>query len=238
LPRCGLACACRRRPTWRDYYLPLVYAIAPPRGALEELAHGESLNIAIDRTLHWSSEMEAMVSRIITADQLLSSEPWSLFIVPGKPRPALFLGARLKAAEVRVNREAEDVVRLADGNIESAWGPGVPQDGTEEVLIDLGTPQEVRTVLLAMGAFSFGFPRELAVETSADERQWRTVRHGETDVLTIRAVLLAPEVVPLAVDLDDVTARYVRLRQTGRDATCRGGSQSSKSTESETNGAR
>ena len=202
------------------HYLPFVHAIGHGHErALEELALGGSLGVVVDRSLHWAGDMEALVSRLTTSDELMSTEKWAAFIVSGKPRPALFLGARMNISGIRVNRKTENVDRLADGDIESAWGPGVAQDGTEEVLVDLGAPQEVRTVLLAMGAFSFGFPRELTIETSQDDRQWQTVWRGETDVLAIRAALLAPEVVPLAVDLDAVTARYLRLRQTGKDPT-------------------
>jgi hypothetical protein len=202
------------------HYLPLVHAIG--RGherALEELALDGSLGVVVDRSLHWAGDMEALVSRLATSDELMSTERWAAFIVSGKPRPALFLGERLKISGIRVNRKTENVDRLADGDIESAWGPGVPQDGTEEVVVDLGAPQDVRTVLLAMGAFSFGFPRELSIEASRDDLQWQTVWRGETDVLTVRAALAAPEVVPLAIELNSVTARYLRLRQTGTDAT-------------------
>jgi hypothetical protein len=202
------------------HYLPLVHAIAHGHErALEELALDGSLGVVVDRSLHWAGEMEALVSRLTTSDELMSTESWATFNVSGKPRPALFLGERFKPVAIRVNRMPENVDRLADGDIESAWGPGVAQDGSEEVVIDLGAPRAVRTVLLAMGAFSFGFPRELTIEASPDDRQWRTVWRGETDVLTIRAALLAPEVVPLAIELETVSAQFLRLRQTGRDAT-------------------
>ena len=170
-------------------------------------------------SLHWADGIEARVSGLPTARMLTSNEQWATFLISGRGRPTLFLGPRLTLAGIRVNRRAEDVARLSDGNIESAWGPGVPQDGAEEVLVDLGSPQVVRTLVLGMGAFSFGFPRELTIETSHDEQRWQTIWRGETDVLTIRAAILAPEVVPVAIDVESVTARYVRLRQTGKDPT-------------------
>jgi hypothetical protein len=85
------------------------------------------------------------------------------------------------------------------------------------VLVELGSGQPLGAVVLAMGSFSFAFPRELAVDLSNDDREWRLVWSGRTDLLALRAALAEPERVPLAVPLDGAAGRFLRLRQIGRD---------------------
>jgi hypothetical protein len=69
-----------------------------------------------------------------------------------------------------------------------------------------------------MGAYSFGFPRELAIDISDDGARWSTVWRGETSVLTVRAAIGDPIHVPVRIDLGEVRGELMRLRQLGRDA--------------------
>jgi hypothetical protein len=101
--------------------------------------------------------------------------------------------------------------------VETAWSPGAVQEGGEEVLVDLGSVQNVGAVVLEMGSYSFGFPRELAIEVSTDGRQWQTVWRGETSVRTVRAALIDPGTVPVTFELGATSGRFVRLRQMGKD---------------------
>jgi hypothetical protein len=68
-----------------------------------------------------------------------------------------------------------------------------------------------------MGAFAFGYPRMLAIEVSMDRTTWSPVWNGPTDVQTVGAALRDPGEVPVTIELGGVNARFLRLRQTGRE---------------------
>lgn len=202
------------------HYLPLVYAIAHGQfAALHELAASGLLGVAVDRSLHWHADMERLLSTLPKTKPLAIDDRWATFIVSGWPQLAVTLGPRLTPAAVRANRQEQDVARMSDGDIETAWGPGTPQDGGEEVVADFDSAQNVGAVVLSMGAYSFGFPRELAIDVSRDGREWETVWQSETSVATVRAALRDPGRVPLTFDLGGPTVRFLRLRQVGQDST-------------------
>jgi len=85
------------------------------------------------------------------------------------------------------------------------------------VVVEIEPAQPVGGVVLSMGAYSFGFPRELAVDLSLDGTTWQTVWQDETSVATVRAAVANPMSVPLTIDFEPSTAKFVRLRQLGRD---------------------
>jgi hypothetical protein len=127
-------------------------------------------------------------------------------------------GAPLDIARVDAGDHREDVRRLMDGRVEKAWGSGRPQRGDETVTVDLGAPRRIGAVVFRMGAFAFGFPRELAVNKSEDRVSWSPVWQGATVIETLRAALKDPGQVPVTIFFEPVTARYLRLRQTGHEA--------------------
>jgi hypothetical protein len=200
------------------FYLPLVYAIVHGQfTALEEVAADGPLGVGVDRSVPWQRNMELFTSQLPSATRLATDDRWAAFVITARPRIAPHLGPRIQPREVRANRQPQDIGRLADGRIESAWGPGTPQDGTETVTIDLGSVQTVGAIVLGMGPYSFGFSRELAVDLSTDGEQWQTVWRGDTAVATVRAALADPGTVPVTFEIDAALARLVRLRQLGRD---------------------
>jgi hypothetical protein len=201
------------------HYLPLVYAIGHDRfAALEELAVDGPIGVAIDRSLPWREAMTSGVAGLASARRVGSDTQWETFLLMNTRREPLALGPRLDRVHVRANRQGANVDRMTDGNVETAWGPGTPQDGTEEVILEIGPLGTVYSVVLSMGAFSFGFPRELAIDISDDGARWSTVWRGETSVLTVRAAIGDPIYVPVRIDLGEVRGELMRLRQLGRDA--------------------
>jgi hypothetical protein len=201
------------------HYLALVYAIGHGHpAALQELAAGGPLGVAVDRSLHWHTEMEAAVSSLSTSRALAADERWATFVVDAPPPAALELGPRLPLAAVRSNRREQDVGRLSDGDVETAWGPEAPQDGEEELIVELQSVDRVAVIVLDMGAFAFGFPRELAIDISPDGREWQTAWRGDTSVATVRAAVRDPVIVPVAFALPAaISGKFVRLRQLGAD---------------------
>ncbi len=116
-----------------------------------------------------------------------------------------------------MNQWNQDSLRAHDGRLETAWHSGSNQIGNEEVLIDLGALQPVGRVVLQMGAFALGFPRELTVEAETADGVFTPVWQGATSVMTVRAAIQEPSVVPLAVDFAEVSTQRLRLRQIGHE---------------------
>jgi hypothetical protein len=142
---------------------------------------------------------------------------WAAVQIPPRPLRLPAAGRPVTVVAVSSSRQPQNVARLMDGRLDTAWSPESPQDGTEEVAIDLGGAHEVHAVVLAAGPFAFGFPRRLQVDLSRDGREWWLGFDGETSVLTVRAALADPERVPVTITLEPASARFVRLRQIGRD---------------------
>jgi len=106
---------------------------------------------------------------------------------------------------------------LTDSDRRSFWSSDTPQQGSEEVLIDLGTAREVQAVRLGLGPLASDFPRHLVVELSLDGQQWMSGWDAPAAALAFAAAVEDPLAIPLTVDTGSRLARYVRLRQTGRD---------------------
>ena len=107
---------------------------------------------------------------------------------------------------------------MADDDERSRWQCG-PQTADQEVTIDLGTAASVGVVRPALGAFGTDFPRRLVVETSVEGVMWSSAWEGPVLGETIAAALADPRRVPLTIPFERRTARYIRLRQVGRDPT-------------------
>jgi hypothetical protein len=202
------------------HYLPLIQAINRGHYAvLEEMAAFGPIGVAIDRSLPWHGDTELSVSRLPAARRVTTDERWATFLVSGSPRPGVELGPRVAVARIRANRRDGNTARMMDGRVESAWGPETPQDGLEEVTVDLDGPHVVGAVVLEMGAYSFGFPRELAIEASLDGASWQTLWQDDVSVITVRAALADPGRVPVTIVFQPMRAAFLRLRQLGRDPT-------------------
>jgi len=104
-----------------------------------------------------------------------------------------------------------------DGNPDARWVCG-PQDAREWFLVDLGQPADgVSAVRYAMGESYREFPRALVVETSLDGETWDPARTGDVIAETIEGTLADPLMAPATLTFPPRRARYVRLRQTGKD---------------------
>ena len=104
-----------------------------------------------------------------------------------------------------------------DGNPATRWVCG-PQRGSEWFAADLGAVVDsVSAVRYTMGASYREFPRVLVVETSVDGATWEPAWDGDVIAPTIEGSLLDPLMAPTTVPFAPRPARYVRLRQTGKD---------------------
>jgi hypothetical protein len=212
---------------WSGYYpphyAPLLYSFgrdpAQAADAIAALASAGSIGVAMDRRNLGNRDLEQAVAALPSAKAMATDGEWATFTVhPAGGGVPASSGALVRVVRVDVNRKPEDADRLVDGRLETAWGPGTAQDGAEEVVVDIGEGRHVGAVVLAMGSYAFGFPRELAIDVSNDGSQWRTAWRGQTAVPVLRAALAEPERVPLTLTFAPTPTRFVRLRQLGADS--------------------
>jgi hypothetical protein len=199
------------------HYAPLLHAIR--RGkfeALHELSPGGPLGIALSVPDNAVVHRDA-IAALPGATPYSDDAQWVAFTLAPRPQHEPVIGPALPLGPIRANRHAEDVARLSDGDLWSAWSTGNNQIGDEEIVVDLQQPQALGAVVLAMSSFAFGFPRELAIDLSTDGTAWTTVWRGEPVVLTVRAAVSDPARVPLTLEFPPAEGRYVRVRQLGSE---------------------
>jgi F5/8 type C domain-containing protein len=196
------------------HYLPLVVAIQERLlPVLAEVARGQLIGIAVNRSGDQARTIEAMLHGMIGVSLFKTDDRWSMYVMQ-VPEPRVDrVGDKLPIQSVSANRHNQDVGRLLDGRIETAWGSGLTQTGDEEVLIDLGSEQSIGSIELGMGAFSFGFPRQLVIHVSSDQSDWLLGWAGPSAVRAVHAAVTSPGTVPMTFDLGNVKGRYVRLKQ-------------------------
>jgi len=118
---------------------------------------------------------------------------------------------------VAANASCPSAGAAIDGNPATAWVCG-PQRGREWFVADLGeVVDRVSAIRYTMGQWYREFPRILAVETSIDGEMWEPAWDGDVIAPTIESGLLDPLMAPVTVPVAPRRARYVRLRQTGKD---------------------
>jgi hypothetical protein len=122
-------------------------------------------------------------------------------------------GPELEIQALASNLYPENLSRMLDGDRVTAWSSEEPQKGGEEVIIDLGEMAEVDGVTIELGAHPSGFPRMLAIEASPDGHAWTEVWRGGTAAEAVSAALRDPRDIPIWIDLNDVRARHLRLKQ-------------------------
>jgi hypothetical protein len=200
------------------HYLPLQHALKQKEyRVLHELMPERPLGVSVNLAATGGADIARALGEIdgIVRDQATAS--WATFVVTPRATPALAFGATVKPATVRANRHPEDIDRLFDGRVETAWGSANNQIGDEEIVVDLGGRTPVGALVLRLGAFAFGFPRLLSIELSDEGRQWTPVWSGETVIDTVRAAVADPVDVPLTIVIGSKETRYLRLRQTGSE---------------------
>jgi hypothetical protein len=83
--------------------------------------------------------------------------------------------------------------------------------GSEWLTADLGEAREVRGVELRTHGRLLELPRDLAVDVSLDGSQWTRAFEQRPGGLAFLGALDSPRVIPIRIDLGDVSARSVRI---------------------------
>jgi hypothetical protein len=201
------------------HYIALAEALREGEyGALQAIAPGRSLAVVVNGLSGEGARVVADLTLSSAPDRIVTEGPWTTLIVPYRPLTLPALGRRIAPVTAAASEQAQDVGRMLDGRVESAWGSGSDQQGGERVTIDLGATQALGAIVMPLGAYAFGFPRRLTIEVSDDGVTWTAVWSGPTAGATTRAAVLDPANVPLRLDLADASGRYVRLEQNGAEA--------------------
>jgi hypothetical protein len=131
------------------------------------------------------------------------------------PAPAVVVTTALHIAHA--DASCPLAAAAIDGNPATRWICG-PQNGAEWFVADLGAPADrVSAIRYTMGESYREFPRKLAIETSVDGSGWEPAWDADVIALTIEGSLADPLTAPTTVPFAPRRARYVRLRQTGKD---------------------
>ncbi len=78
------------------------------------------------------------------------------------------------------------------------------------LIADVGQPRAIRGVELRTHGKLLRLSRDLRIDTSVDGIRWETAFEDRPGGLALAGALQLPRVIPLRVDLRDITARYVR----------------------------
>ena len=132
-----------------------------------------------------------------------------------RPAPSYAVGAPIRIARATASCPAPEAA--FDGNLSTHWFCG-PQFGNEWFVADLGVVADrVAAIRYTMGRWYGEFPRVLIIDTSVDGQAWEPASAGDVIGPMIEGALLDPLTAPTTVSFEPRRARYVRLRQTGRD---------------------
>ena len=151
---------------------------------LTELRRGHPLYVivaATDQADRWTAFMDAQAAQF-TGIQAGGR----VYLMPAAPYPRdVRPGARIDPLDVRV---------------EGGW-----------MIADARQPRGIRSLELRTHGNIVRLPKDLRIDISADGAQWQTVFEERPGGLALAGALELPRVMPLRVDLLDVTARFVRV---------------------------
>jgi allantoicase len=87
-------------------------------------------------------------------------------------------GPTLTVASMTASVGSETLPRITDGDLVSRWDARRGQQPGDTLMLDLGSPRQVRGVELDLGGYVADFPRKLRIETSVDGASWDEVWSG------------------------------------------------------------
>ena len=122
--------------------------------------------------------------------------------------------ATVRIESISASTAPELASRMIDGNLTTAWLPPTPQDGSEQVVLDLGRRSEVGGVVLATTKTEF--PRAVVIELSLDQATWTPVWHGDATAKALTTAIEDPRFFRMQFEFDRTYTRYVRVRQTAQ----------------------
>lgn len=204
---------------------------APHYPAMEALLHGfdprilprlaryGGVEIMVDHSGDPDGRWRAFVASHPAAEKVFEDAGYTSYRLPASDEdeaapnaPGIAIPLHEVSAAVGTNLGA-----LTDGDVQTRWDTGRPQQPGDWILADLGSPADVGGVSLSLGRSIEEFPRCLIAETSVDGAQWAAAWEGSGAVPAFDGALEDPVVVPLRLRFEPRRARYVRLTLTAAD---------------------
>ena len=124
-------------------------------------------------------------------------------------------GQRLPVRSLEASCSPEGAMLALDDDIATHWVCG-DQRSEHQLAAELTEPRRVGALVHALGTRGADFPRYLVVETSTDGSTWEPAWEGSPAAEVLVAAMDAPRLTRVVIGFPPRTARYVRLRQTGR----------------------
>jgi len=203
-----------RPPTYRAVELGL--SLQDP-DLLAELGRQGVTQLALDTSADGGAEWERYLSGRPDITPVAADGTHRLYrLPPVQPAPVLRFGAELRPAAITASVVPDLVPLMTDGNVMTRWETGA-QRGNEEIVIDMGGPQRVAGIVLAVGAQPEYIPRELSIELSNDGIAWAPAWRGSSAGPAFRAARQDVVRMPITFHLGDHVTRFIRLRQLGRE---------------------
>jgi len=131
--------------------------------------------------------------------------------------PAASLGRPISAATIRTqaSHSADRLPFLFDGDADTRWLSGLPQQGDEWISVAFDRPRDVSAIRIRMAERSAGdYPRELAVDAVGDTGT-ETVFRGSVLPAFMRGILVDGTYPAIDLTLPPNRSLMVRLRQLG-----------------------
>ena len=173
------------------------------------------------RDLHVVVATEALGQRAFVERQpgavTTSSTPaWVQYRLPARPAPPPPAGGeRLPIVRVTASCAPDAISSAIDGDPSSRWSCG-PQSGREVLTADLGQERRVGAIRQFLGPPG-DFPRQLVIDTSLDAAAWSHAWDGNVIAPVILGSFQQTRWPAIVLSFEPRPARFVRLRQVGRD---------------------
>jgi F5/8 type C domain len=138
---------------------------------------------------------------------------WTFFHLAQKPAPPDLCrgGDRLTPVAARTGDATIDLAPLVDGDRDTFWVTGRPQQPGETLTLDLERAAHPCRAGISLGAHPELFPRRLRVDVSADGAVWTPAFEGRTAGMAVTAAIAQPLDAWLEFPLPGSPARYIRF---------------------------
>jgi hypothetical protein len=172
----------------------------------------------IARTDDPGGGLAAFVERHTGVVRLERSDTRSVYLLPQADAVSVEAADHvpLSIRDATFNHGTFDLKTVTDGNPETVWSTPTFQRGDEEIVIELQAPGRVSGLTLSTGAPLEGYPRSLAIATSIDGNAWEDVWMGGTAGATVEGILRDPRAAESRINFAAKRARFIRIRQQGR----------------------
>jgi hypothetical protein len=164
-------------------------------------------------------ELRAMIERQPGVERIARQDGTLQYRLPRQPATTLEpepLGRRIVPRGIAASCDPVGIPLVTDADVGTSWVCGA-QVQDQQLTVDADGAEPIGALVLALGPHGSGFPRQLIVETSSDGREWQPAWEGSPAPLVLGAALASPRETRVALHFTPRVARYVRLRQVGRD---------------------